>query len=174
MNLRNKTMDNVKNIAIVQDVSKRALQWYFKCYCVTPWTTDSLYAFKCKRFRNSINLRGRMMWEASMGSPPHVTNRYRGNAYANRYASNSPTVCVVLEHTFIHFYLGTWAAHFNCGVTWYMTHLVRKIKGLITPDRHNSGTPGAISTKLGTHTTICMYKNLMYIYIYIYIYAFVW
>jgi hypothetical protein len=30
---------------------------------------------------------------------------------------------------------------------------------------HNSGTPGAISTKLGAHIAICMYKNLMYIYI---------
>jgi hypothetical protein len=28
---------------------------------------------------------------------------------------------------------------------------------------HNSGTPGAISTKLGTHITICMCKNLMYV-----------
>jgi hypothetical protein len=27
--------------------------------------------------------------------------------------------------------------------------LLRKIKGKITPDRHNSGTPGTISTKLG-------------------------
>jgi hypothetical protein len=36
---------------------------------------------------------------------------------------------------------------------------------------HNSGTPGAISTKLGTHFAICMCKNLMYVlYIYIYIY----
>jgi hypothetical protein len=38
---------------------------------------------------------------------------------------------------------------------------------------HNSGTPGAISTKLGTHIAICMCKNLIhviYIYIYIYIY----
>jgi hypothetical protein len=29
--------------------------------------------------------------------------------------------------------------------------------------RHNSGTPGAISTKLGTHIAICMRKNLMYV-----------
>jgi hypothetical protein len=29
----------------------------------------------------------------------HITNRYRGNAYANRYPKNSPIVCVVLEHT---------------------------------------------------------------------------
>jgi hypothetical protein len=37
--------------------------------------------------------------------------------------------------------------------------------------QHNSGTPGAISINLGTHMTICMYKNLMYIiYIYIDIY----
>jgi hypothetical protein len=37
---------------------------------------------------------------------------------------------------------------------------------------HNSGTPGAISTKLGTHIAICMCKNLMYIiYIHIYIYS---
>jgi hypothetical protein len=28
---------------------------------------------------------------------------------------------------------------------------------------HNSGTPGAIPTKLGTHTALCMRKNLMYI-----------
>jgi hypothetical protein len=28
---------------------------------------------------------------------------------------------------------------------------------------HNSGTPGAISTKLGTHIAICMCKNLMYV-----------
>jgi hypothetical protein len=28
---------------------------------------------------------------------------------------------------------------------------------------HNSGTPGAISTKLGTHIAICMGKNLMYV-----------
>jgi hypothetical protein len=28
---------------------------------------------------------------------------------------------------------------------------------------HNSGTPGAISAKLGTHIAICMCKNLMYI-----------
>jgi hypothetical protein len=28
---------------------------------------------------------------------------------------------------------------------------------------HNYGTPGAISTKLGTHIAICMCKNLMYV-----------
>jgi hypothetical protein len=28
---------------------------------------------------------------------------------------------------------------------------------------HNSGTPGAISTKLVTHIAICMCKNLMYV-----------
>jgi hypothetical protein len=28
---------------------------------------------------------------------------------------------------------------------------------------HNSGTPEAISTKLGTHIAICMCKNLVYI-----------
>jgi hypothetical protein len=28
---------------------------------------------------------------------------------------------------------------------------------------HNSGTPGAISTKLGTHMAVYMYKNIMYI-----------
>jgi hypothetical protein len=33
---------------------------------------------------------------------------------------------------------------------------------------HNSGTPGAISTKVGTHMAVCMCKNLMYIF-YIYI-----
>jgi hypothetical protein len=27
----------------------------------------------------------------------------------------------------------------------------------------NSGMPGAISTKLGTHIAICMCKNLMYV-----------
>jgi hypothetical protein len=40
--------------------------------------------------------------------------------------------------------------------------------------KHNSGTPGAISTKLGTHIATCMCKNLMYvIYIYIYIYIYI-
>jgi hypothetical protein len=35
---------------------------------------------------------------------------------------------------------------------------------------HNSGTPGAISTKLGTHMAVCMCKNLMHIlYIYFYL-----
>jgi hypothetical protein len=33
---------------------------------------------------------------------------------------------------------------------------------------HNSGTPRAISPKLGTHIAVCMCKNLMYV-IYIYI-----
>jgi hypothetical protein len=33
---------------------------------------------------------------------------------------------------------------------------------------HNSGTPGAISTKLCTHIAICMCKNLMYV-LYIYL-----
>jgi hypothetical protein len=28
---------------------------------------------------------------------------------------------------------------------------------------HNSGTPGTISAKLGTHIAICMCKNLMYV-----------
>jgi hypothetical protein len=28
---------------------------------------------------------------------------------------------------------------------------------------HNSGTPGAISTKLGTYMPVCMRKNLMYV-----------
>jgi hypothetical protein len=28
---------------------------------------------------------------------------------------------------------------------------------------HNSGTPGAISTKLGTRIAICMCKNLVYV-----------
>jgi hypothetical protein len=28
---------------------------------------------------------------------------------------------------------------------------------------HNFGTPGAISTKLGTHIAICMCTNLMYV-----------
>jgi hypothetical protein len=29
---------------------------------------------------------------------------------------------------------------------------------------HNSGTPGVISTKIGTHIATCMCKNLMYIF----------
>jgi hypothetical protein len=33
---------------------------------------------------------------------------------------------------------------------------------------HNSGTPGAISTKLGTHIAISMCKNLIYV-LYIYL-----
>jgi hypothetical protein len=36
--------------------------------------------------------------------------------------------------------------------------------------QHNSGTPEAISTKFGTHMTICMYINVMYILIHLYIY----
>jgi hypothetical protein len=28
---------------------------------------------------------------------------------------------------------------------------------------NNSGTPGAISTKFGTHIAVCMCKNLMYV-----------
>jgi hypothetical protein len=28
---------------------------------------------------------------------------------------------------------------------------------------HNSGTPGAISTKLGTHIAMCICENLMYV-----------
>jgi hypothetical protein len=39
---------------------------------------------------------------------------------------------------------------------------------------HSSGTPGAISTKLGTRIAVCMCKNLMYVlYIYIYIYIYI-
>jgi hypothetical protein len=39
--------------------------------------------------------------------------------------------------------------------------------------KHNSGTPGVISTKLGKHIAICTCKNLTYVlYIYIYIYIF--
>jgi hypothetical protein len=40
--------------------------------------------------------------------------------------------------------------------------------GCVCVSQHNSGTPGTISTKLGKHITICMYKNRMYI-LYIYI-----
>jgi hypothetical protein len=40
---------------------------------------------------------------------------------------------------------------------------------------HYSGTPGAISTKLGIHIAICMCKTLMYVlYIYIFIYLFIY
>jgi hypothetical protein len=60
-----------KNMQDVQGVLKRSLQWYSKYYCVASvtktftlkglqilrrwrcWTMDSLYAFKCKRFRNT-------------------------------------------------------------------------------------------------------------------------
>jgi hypothetical protein len=35
-------------------------------------------------------------------TPSGVTSRCRGNVYANRYRSNSPIVCVVLEHTYKH------------------------------------------------------------------------
>jgi hypothetical protein len=34
--------------------------------------------------------------------PPGVANRCLGNVYINRYRSNSPIVCVVLEHTYKH------------------------------------------------------------------------
>jgi hypothetical protein len=30
---------------------------------------------------------------------------------------------------------------------------------------HNSGTPGAISTKLGTHMAVCMQEYYVYIYL---------
>jgi hypothetical protein len=36
------------------------------------------------------------------GILPQVTNRYQDNVYANRYPSNSPIVCAVLEHTYKH------------------------------------------------------------------------
>jgi hypothetical protein len=39
---------------------------------------------------------------------------------------------------------------------------------------HNSGTPGAILTKLGTGMAVCMYKNLIYIFYYIYIIYFIY
>jgi hypothetical protein len=39
---------------------------------------------------------------------------------------------------------------------------------------HNSATPGATSTKLGTHMAVCMYKNLMYILFLIYIYIYMY
>jgi hypothetical protein len=38
----------------------------------------------------SINFRGEMMWEPSMESSHRLPNLYRGNAYTNRYPSNSP------------------------------------------------------------------------------------
>jgi hypothetical protein len=34
--------------------------------------------------------------------------------------------------------------------------------------QHNSGTPRAISTKLGTHMAIYIYYIVYYVYIYIY------
>jgi hypothetical protein len=53
-------------LCFTQGVSKRALQWYSKCYRAesvtktftlrgvqTPWTVDSFYSFKRKRFRNT-------------------------------------------------------------------------------------------------------------------------
>jgi hypothetical protein len=61
-------------VIFIQDVSKKALQWYSTRYTVTsvtktftlkgvetiyrstpwtPWTMDGLYAFKCKPFRNT-------------------------------------------------------------------------------------------------------------------------
>jgi hypothetical protein len=49
---------------VMQGVSKRALQWYSKCYCVasvmktfTPWTMDSLYAWSVGNCRFSISFR---------------------------------------------------------------------------------------------------------------------
>jgi hypothetical protein len=35
--------------------------------------------------------------------------------------------------------------------------------GCVCMFEHNSGTPGAISTKLGTHIALFMCKNLMYV-----------
>jgi hypothetical protein len=43
--------------------------------------------------------------------------------------------------------------------------------GFVCMFQHNSGTPGAISNKLGIHMTICIYEYLKILYIlYIYIY----
>jgi hypothetical protein len=59
---------------------------------------------------------GRPLWD----SPPRVTNHCSGNVYASRYRSNSSIVCCARTYmqTCVHLYLGTWTAHFNCGVTW--------------------------------------------------------
>jgi hypothetical protein len=40
---------------------------------------------------------------------------------------------------------------------------------VVCMSQYNFGTPAAISTKLGTHMTICMYENLVLYYISIYI-----
>jgi hypothetical protein len=69
----------------MQGVSRRALQWHSKCYCVASvilkavqtiytsrcWTTDSLYAFKYKRFRNTVVklfLKHPLWWSLSLCS----------------------------------------------------------------------------------------------------------
>jgi hypothetical protein len=50
-------------------------------------------------------------------------------------------------------------------------YIYKNVRVCVCMFGHNSGTPGAISTKPGTHIPICMCKSLMYvIYINIYIY----
>jgi hypothetical protein len=48
-------------------------------------------------------------------------------------------------------------------------HMDVCVRACVCVFEHNSGTPGVISTKLGTHTAICMCKNVIYIYLWIYL-----
>jgi hypothetical protein len=51
---------------------------------------------------------------------PGVTNRCRGNVYANRYRNNSPIVCVVLDHTNMRPFVFRYVNHsrqFRCHMT---------------------------------------------------------
>jgi hypothetical protein len=89
--------------------------------------------------------------------PPGVTNRCRGNVY------NSPIVCVVLERTYKH--ASIVFRYVNRALQLPVSHdsnvpkflCLRSVQNSVIDDtRHNSGTPGAISTKLGTHMSICM------------------
>jgi hypothetical protein len=55
-----------------------------------------------------------------LSTPPGVTNRCRGKVYADRYRSNGPIVCVVLDHTNMRPFLFTFvnsALQFRCHIT---------------------------------------------------------
>jgi hypothetical protein len=78
----------------MEGVSKRALQWYFKCYCVaivtetftlkdvqsiqlsTPRTMDSLYTFECKGPKNHLLFDGTERLSKSINVHVQVETTY--------------------------------------------------------------------------------------------------
>jgi hypothetical protein len=66
-----------------------------------------------------------------------------------------PCLCIV------HCLFNTAIGHITVGKIYIYTRI--RVNGCVRMFKRNSGTPGAISTKLGTHMAVCMYKNLMYI-----------